>query len=74
MYIGTSIFLIALGAILKYAVTASIGGFDLQTAGVILIVAGIVGLLVSIFLEMSGRDRRRRDVVVEERPVTRERL
>jgi hypothetical protein len=74
MYIGTSIFLIALGAILKYAVTASIGGFDLQTAGVILIVVGIVGLLVSIFLEMSGRDRRRRDVVVEERPVTRERL
>jgi len=74
MYIGTSIFLIALGAILKYAVTASIGGFNLQTAGVILIVVGIVGLLVSIFLEMSGRDRRRRDVVVEERPVTRERL
>jgi hypothetical protein len=74
MYIGTSIFLIALGAILKYAVTASIGGLDLQTAGVILIVVGIVGLLVSIFLEMSGRDRRRRDVVVEERPVTRERL
>jgi len=74
MYIGTSIFLIALGAILKYAVTASIGGFDLQTAGVILIVAGIVGLLVSIFLEMSARDRRRSDVVVEERPVVRERL
>jgi len=74
MYIGTSIFLIALGAILKYAVTASIGGFDLQTAGVILIVAGIIGLLVSIFLEMSGRNRRRRDVVVEERPVVRERL
>jgi len=74
MYIGTSIFLIALGAILKFAVTATVAGFNVQTAGVILIVAGIVGLLVSIFLEMSARDRRRGDVVVEERPVVRERL
>ncbi len=74
MYIGTAIFLIALGAILKFAVTATVGGFNVQTAGVILIVAGIVGLLVSIFLEMGARDRRRRDVVVEERPVERERL
>ncbi len=74
MYIGTSIFLIAVGAILKFAVTATVGGFNVQTAGVILIVAGIVGLLVSIFLEMGARDRRRRDVVVEERPVARERL
>ena len=74
MYFGTSIFLIALGAILKYAVTATVAGFDVQTAGVILIVAGIVGLVVSMFLELSARDRRRRDVVVEERPVVRERL
>ncbi len=74
MYSGTSLFLIALGAILKFAVTATVGGFNVQTAGVILIVAGIVGLLVSIFLEMGARDRRRRDVVVEERPVERERL
>jgi len=74
MYIGTAIFLIALGAILKFAVTATVGGFNVQTAGVILIVAGIVGLLVSIFLEMGARDRRRRDVVVEERPVERGRL
>jgi len=74
MYIGTSIFLIALGAILKFAVTATVAGFNVQTAGVILIVAGIVGLLVSIFFEMSARDRRRGDVVVEERPVVRERL
>ncbi len=72
MYIGTSIFLIALGAILKFAVTATVGGFNIQTAGVILIVAGIIGLLVSLFLLMSGRDRGR-DVLVEERPVVRER-
>jgi hypothetical protein len=74
MYFGTSIFLIALGAILKFAVTATVAGFNVQTAGVILIVAGIVGLVVSMFLELSARDRRRRDVVVDERPVVRERL
>ena len=69
MYIGSSIFLIALGAILKFAVTATVAGFSIQTAGVILIVAGVVGLLVSLFLEMSGSDRRgSRDVeVVRER-------
>ena len=72
MYIGTSIFLIALGAILKFAVTATVAGFNVQTAGVILIVAGIVGLAASMFLELSARDRRRRDLVVEERPVVRE--
>ena len=74
MYIGTSIFLIALGAILKFAVTATVAGFDVQTAGVILMVAGIVGLVASMFLELSARDRHRRDAVVEERPVVRERL
>ncbi len=73
MYFGTSIFLIALGAILKYAVTATVAGLDVQTVGVILMVAGILGLLLSIFLEMSARRRRGRDVVVEERPVVRER-
>ena len=72
MYIGTSIFLIALGAILKFAVIATVAGFNVQTAGVILIVAGIVGLVASMFLELSARDRRRRDLVVEERPVVRE--
>jgi len=73
MYIGTSIFLIAVGAILKYAVTATVAGFDVQTAGVILIVAGIVGLVVSLFLVVSTRDRRRDGAVVEDRPVVRER-
>ncbi len=57
MYIGTSIFLIALGAILKFAVTASVAGFSIQTAGVILIVAGIVGLIASFFLVTMRRDR-----------------
>jgi hypothetical protein len=66
--------MIALGAILKFAVTATVAGFSIQTAGVILIVAGVVGLLASLFLDFSDR-RRPRDVeVVRERePLPRER-
>ena len=41
MYIGTSIFLIAVGAILKFAVTATVAGVDIQTVGVILMVVGV---------------------------------
>jgi uncharacterized membrane protein len=72
VYIGTSIFLIALGAILKFAVTASVAGFEIQTAGTILIVVGIVGLLVSVLLLTVGSDRRR-GVVEEDRTVVRDR-
>jgi hypothetical protein len=71
MYIGTSIFLIALGAILKFAVTGSIEGFEIQTAGTILIVVGVIGLVISLLFAMAWNDRRRRPVadepVVEER-------
>ena len=67
MYIGTSIFLIALGAILKFAVTATVAGIDIQTAGLILIVVGIIGLVLSLFQMTAMSDRRRRgDEVVEE--------
>ncbi len=59
MYIGTSIFLIALGAVLKFAVTATVAGISIQTAGVILMVVGIVGLLVSLFRDAAWSDRRR---------------
>jgi Zn-dependent membrane protease YugP len=72
MYLGTSIFVFAIGAILKYAVTTTVSGIDIQTVGVILMVAGVVGFLVSLFLLFAARDRAR-DVVVEERPVVRER-
>ena len=76
MYIGTSVFLIALGAILKYAVTLTVAGLNIQTAGVILMVAGVIGLVVSLFMEFAYAGRRGpRDVeVVRERePVVRER-
>jgi hypothetical protein len=55
MTIGTSLLLIAAGAILKYAVTAQVSGIDLQTVGVILMVVGAVGLVIGLFLLTRGR-------------------
>jgi hypothetical protein len=55
MAIGTSLFLIAVGAILRYAVTAHVSGFDIQTAGLILIVVGALGLLIGLFLIVRHR-------------------
>jgi hypothetical protein len=57
MGIGTSIFLIAVGAILKFAVTAHVSGVSLATVGTILINVGIVGLLISLFMLAAWRDR-----------------
>jgi hypothetical protein len=54
--LGFSLFLIAVGAILRFAVTASVAGIDIQTVGVILIVVGIVGFLISLVLLFSRRD------------------
>jgi uncharacterized protein DUF6458 len=48
MTIGTSIVLIAVGAILKWAVTASVSGINIQTAGTVLFVLGILGLILSV--------------------------
>ena len=67
MGIGTSLFLIALGAILKFAVNATVSGISIQTIGVILMVVGIVGLVLS-FLWASTLSRRRDAVVVDDRP------
>lgn len=69
MGIGTSIFLIALGAILKFAVTATVSGIELATVGVILMVVGIIGLLISL-LFLSRADRGA--VVARERVVERD--
>jgi hypothetical protein len=48
MTIGTSIVLIAVGAILKWAVTAHVNGFNIQTAGTVLFVVGLVGLVLAL--------------------------
>jgi hypothetical protein len=39
---------IAVGAILKYAITADVSGVDIQTVGVILMLVGILGLILSL--------------------------
>ena len=69
MGIGTSIFLIALGAILRYAVNAEISGLEISTIGLILMIAGVIGLVISL-LYMTMWSRGRRDVVVD-RPADR---
>jgi uncharacterized protein DUF6458 len=69
MYIGTSIFLIAVGAILKFAVTATVAGIDIQTAGVILMVVGAIGLVISLMEQLIWADRRRTRAVEVEREV-----
>jgi hypothetical protein len=48
MTIGTSIVLIAVGAILKWAVTANVSWINLQTAGTVLFVLGIVGFVLAV--------------------------
>jgi hypothetical protein len=68
MALGTSLFLIAVGAILRYAVSDSLEGIDIPTIGLILMIVGIIGLLISLFT-MTLWDRDRRRGVVEERRV-----
>jgi hypothetical protein len=53
MGIGTSLFLIAVGAILRWAVQDHISGIDLSTVGLILLIVGVIGLVISLFLTTS---------------------
>lgn len=55
MTIGAALLLIAVGAILHFAVTAQVAGIDLQTVGTILMVVGVVGFVVSLALLMPRR-------------------
>ena len=54
MTIGASIFLIALGAVLAFAVDVSTSGIDLNTIGVILMVVGVIGLAVGMLILNGG--------------------
>jgi hypothetical protein len=60
MTIGASLFLIAVGAILKWAITDNLSGVDLGTIGVILMIVGAAGLILGVVLLMS---RRRTEIV-----------
>ena len=55
MGIGASIFLLALGAILAFAVNADISGLDINVIGWILMLAGLVGLVITLWFWNSRR-------------------
>jgi hypothetical protein len=57
MTIATAIFLIAIGAILRYAITVETDVIDIQTVGLILMIAGVVGLVLGLFLMQQARSR-----------------
>ncbi len=69
MGIGTSLFLIAAGAILRFAVTATIPNFNLQTVGLILMIIGGVGLVISLLWLAVWSDRRSRPADISDRDV-----
>lgn len=48
MSIGAALLLIAVGAVLKWAVTAHVSGFDIQTAGTVIFIVGLLGLVLSV--------------------------
>jgi uncharacterized protein DUF6458 len=58
MGIGTSIFLIAVGAILRYAVDFTITGVEIHTVGLILMIVGIIGLVISLAVTFMADGRR----------------
>jgi len=75
MGLGVSLFLIAVGAILTFAVNATVSGLDINTIGWILMVVGVVGLVLSMIFWSSwggpgywGGERGRRRTYVEEGP------
>jgi hypothetical protein len=77
MGFGVSIVLIAVGAILTWAVTAEVSGVDIQVVGVILLIVGIAGLLLSMLFWSSwggpATIGRRRATYVEDAPADVER-
>ena len=68
--VGPPLGLIAVGLVLWLAVNAAIAGISIQTIGLILVLVGIVWLLIEL---VQARGWRRRDTVVRDRPVVRER-
>jgi Domain of unknown function (DUF6458) len=63
MYIGSSLFLIAAGAILRYGVSDRVDGINLAVIGLILIIVGAIGLAASLLQTLVWSDRRRTGVV-----------
>jgi hypothetical protein len=61
--LGTSLVLAAIGAVLRWAVTAHVSGFNIQTAGLVVFIIGLVGVVLSLFymLWWTERERASRD-------------
>jgi hypothetical protein len=73
MTIGTSIVLIAVGAVLRYAVNVHSSAINIATVGLILMIAGIIGLILSLLYMAlwADRTRPRREPYVDEPPTRR---
>jgi uncharacterized membrane protein len=56
---STSLLLVAIGAVLRFAVTATVSGLNIHTIGVILMIVGAVGFLVSLLWMVNAADRDR---------------
>jgi hypothetical protein len=65
MGIGVSVFLIAVGAILAYAVDVSVSGVNLDTIGIILMIVGAIGLVTSLLIFGRSGFGGRRTVVTD---------
>ncbi|HET9769572.1 MAG TPA: DUF6458 family protein [Acidimicrobiia bacterium] len=67
MATGLSLFFLAVGAILTFAIDTTVNGVDLDTIGVILMVIGLLGMLFSLVLWDNWSPRHRDDDVVVDR-------
>jgi Domain of unknown function (DUF6458) len=57
MYIGSALFLIAVGAVLRWAVSWHASGFNVQLTGLIVFLVGILGLVITLSLWVTRRSR-----------------
>lgn len=67
MTIGGSIFLIAVGAILYFATNLRVAHVSIDTVGLILMIAGLAGLILGFVQQQMWSRRARREVTVEDR-------
>jgi len=68
MTFAGSIFLIAVGAILRFATHLHVKGLDLRTVGLILMIAGVVGLIIAVWQwAVWSRRARQSEVLVDDR-------
>jgi MFS superfamily sulfate permease-like transporter len=68
MTIGAAIVLVAAGAVLKWAVTAHVTGFDIQTAGTIVFIVGLAGLVLAVLYTFMWSSRNRYDTISRRPP------